>query len=773
MKVLRFIFIGALVALIMFPSCKKEDLPLINPPGEVENIRLIGAVSLPEGIDINDIRILVGTQEAEVSDVQFRTGQTSYFEAFITGEQTRTISVIHLATDEVILCGNSANVIDDQIIVDVETTVVQLLLLNPLFASFKLLEDASTFDLIQSLPSYNLLVDQVIQSVQNQQSLAGLNPLTVSALMGELSDALTVGFEPLEENGVGLVDPAVSLQSTSFAIENKLMRWVKVYVDGIIGTDTVNIQNYPVMPSPDVSLLDIIRGEVDICERSGQEEVSSAEFDEILIKVYGAGFKNFPGFDLSDPDLMRGLEPFISELVVDYAWPLFNIISGLGESTIPDDNGEIITMIVGNVISALIENGSSLFDDMTLHIQAEDHGGLFYNVFVELPYEIILVDENLELFTRLAKNSLSEATYTTIASKIIYPLHLAQSVYLSANLSKDIYYKSIALDEAAWLTSFSINPHYYVATSIFNTDTGLPSHNIRDIYFSPSADMWISTWGGGVVKYNNGTFDILNNLPNNLIGDVNISSQNQLWIGTWGDGIVLWENNQIINLLTEEDGLPHGRIDRIEFAPNGTPWIGTWGGGLAKIQADTFAVYNNEQLGGSDFYLHDNFINDIVFLENGDTYVALGSSGLAKWNGTSFDHFNTTSHPSLPDDVIRDIAISPSGEMWIGTWNGGIARWTGTVATDPKNSETTNLPADAHVEKIAFSPQGNLWLGLSTGAGGQSSGGLARLLEDGYSFRLYNTANSNLPSDLIIDIEFDANGDMWLATDNGLVKVEL
>jgi hypothetical protein len=123
----------------------------------------------------------------------------------------------------------------------------------------------------------------------------------------------------------------------------------------------------------------------------------------------------------------------------------------------------------------------------------------------------------------------------------------------------------------------------------------------------------------------------------------------------------------------------------------------------------------------------------------------------------------------LPSNRVRAIAIDGQENLWVGTetyWNGstdvngGLAKFDGMNWT-VYNTSNSNLPSN-YVTAIAIDGQGNKWIGTSEG--------LVKF--DGKNWTVYNTSNSGLPSDYVTAIAIDGQGNLWVGTSEGLVKFD-
>ena len=96
--------------------------------------------------------------------------------------------------------------------------------------------------------------------------------------------------------------------------------------------------------------------------------------------------------------------------------------------------------------------------------------------------------------------------------------------------------------------------------------------------------------------------------------------------------------------------------------------------------------------------------------------------GFTKFDGTHWTHYNT-SNSGLPANYVTAIEIDQEGNLWIGTGN--------------------NYPF------------GNI----------DKGGGLVKF--DGINWAVFDTSNSNLPSNDITSLLFDDHHNLWIGTEGG------
>ncbi len=175
----------------------------------------------------------------------------------------------------------------------------------------------------------------------------------------------------------------------------------------------------------------------------------------------------------------------------------------------------------------------------------------------------------------VAKYNGSNFTYYTvsnsgIAGNDIYSINVDQSgrVWAGATTGLSVF------DGVNW-------------TNYTTTNSSITGNYIRQIEFDIYANAWISTGGGGILKFNGTTawtsYNVSNsNIPSNMIWASSLTNSNSIWISTFGGGIARMDS------LQNNDTL----FTRLAFFPPVAPSVFTSVSNLTKAGAD-FNLYPN------------------------------------------------------------------------------------------------------------------------------------------------------------------------------------
>lgn len=222
------------------------------------------------------------------------------------------------------------------------------------------------------------------------------------------------------------------------------------------------------------------------------------------------------------------------------------------------------------------------------------------------------------------------------------------------------------------------------------------------------------------------------------------------------------------------EGLVNSSVSSIVQDHSGFLWIGSQGG-LHRYDGYDMRLYAGEPF---DPHSLSHQLVQTLFMEQARDTLWIGTYGGLNSLETSSErmsHFRHRPHDprSLSDDVVVAIQRDADDALWVGTLN-GLNRLddeeTGTFTRfAPDDENRFSLPH--HVIRCLYrDSRGRLWVG--------SYGGLSRVeVRNGkthfVSLETADTANADpstsngLPSPFVMDIDEDANGDLWVGTWGG------
>ncbi len=329
----------------------------------------------------------------------------------------------------------------------------------------------------------------------------------------------------------------------------------------------------------------------------------------------------------------------------------------------------------------------------------------------------------------------------------------------------------------------------------------LSSNFILTLFEDKSENLWIGTFKKGLNKLD---LSSKNFHYMELVENAKYESQNEvrciaeddkerIWIGTkFGDIYCCDKNNNILFRIPEDLKNANDYIRSNIYAilvDESDLWVGTKGNGLyhikgvldfdkKEIHKFEFKTYRHKS--GCKTDLPSNDIFSLLKDQFGQIWIGTYHGGLSviKNPNKEIKFTNYFSNPSdstsISDNRIRKIYRDRNNNLWVGTVNGLNYLDSRYLLTDRKefrwyckdptnvNSLTNNDVFDIHQDI-----NGTIWV-ATYGGGLNSITTKNGIVHFNHFFR-----RDGLPSDIVFSILEDNHLNLWLGTDNGLVKFSI
>jgi len=263
-----------------------------------------------------------------------------------------------------------------------------------------------------------------------------------------------------------------------------------------------------------------------------------------------------------------------------------------------------------------------------------------------------------------------------------------------------------------------------------------------------------------------------------------------LWIGTWGEGLIIYnplsgKYTRFLNKIGFRNSLPSNRLMDIKRDKFGNMWLATFGGGITKVSLKNFNLetYNSDNIlftNYNSFTPQEITISDdraVTLYFDSDNNLYVGTFG----GGLNYIQFNSSglnikyikndksNANSLSNDKVMAIAEDKTGNLWIGTFGGGLTK----IELDKENytrffhdPHNINSIADNDVISILIDPTGIIWLGTHLGKG------ISRLEGKMIKFKSYDlTSKPALNDNVVWAIHEDENKNIWIGTYKGGINL--
>ena len=307
----------------------------------------------------------------------------------------------------------------------------------------------------------------------------------------------------------------------------------------------------------------------------------------------------------------------------------------------------------------------------------------------------------------------------------------------------------------------------------------LSSNSLSGFYEDEAGVLWFATSGNGLNLYDpqsaKFTYYRLETAgadpeTNNVVGSIFQDHAGNLWIGS--DAGLNWfdrETGQITHYQNDPldpDSLSPGWVLSIYEDRDNRLWIGTRGG-LDRLDRDTGRFLHYFQSPPDDYDLSIGAVFSILQDRSGELWLGRNRLGLCRLDPKTGKYAMYAYDPedSLnPEDMIRYLYEDQDGTLWVGT-QGGLLRFspqTETFALYAHEPDDIRSLSHQEVRSIHRDRVGNLWVA--------TNGGGLNLFDPATETFTHYTDQEGLPSNIILGILEDAQGDLWLSTNDGLSK---
>lgn len=346
-------------------------------------------------------------------------------------------------------------------------------------------------------------------------------------------------------------------------------------------------------------------------------------------------------------------------------------------------------------------------------------------------------------------------------TKTIQPINMTDVALGAQNLSL-LTDAMVDRDGNLWFSSgeprlekITVEPNTFQYTSVASIQKQKDGAEVRTIFEDGKKRIWVCDKEGKIQLMDqnrqiigwlkpDGTLSSTVYQTDMMVYDMIQDKKGRYWLACKGVGVVLLQEKKdktpvfSIRYLNREATVSSRPSSTLCYAlledTQGRIWVGTFGGGLNLVKETK---------------------DSIVFLHS--------RKGLT-----------TYPHEIFPN--VRDLAIDHTGIIWVATDNGLVA--FDSKFTDPstiiyhsyrRNGSIPGSLRTNDVHCIYIDRQNNRWFGTFGGGLNVLDGAVKP--DDKTSFRSYSQKNG-LPSDIILSIEEDFKGNLWLLSENGITRFD-
>lgn len=300
-------------------------------------------------------------------------------------------------------------------------------------------------------------------------------------------------------------------------------------------------------------------------------------------------------------------------------------------------------------------------------------------------------------------------------------------------------------------------------------------------------EIWFGTYSNGLLEYKSGTLKVLES-PS--IYDLAVDSSGNVWCATWGSGIRIFNGTSWDSIQTTNSNAPSNEVTKIVFDKGNYAWAVFYldkSEILGRYDGTSWELFNstNSPLSSSVFIsclASDTgdvlYVGTAPLLDACNGILYKGGGVIYRYAHGAWDSISVSS-PGLPYPAVQTITSDGIGTMWFGTLFNGLTKFDGkSWAT----YNTSNVPfyKSNNVRILAVNKNGDIWAfgggyGVSSATcGGSNPGGLVNF--NGISWKVYDAKDSLITNFYVSDISamaWNNDNNIWFGTSSkGVLKYD-
>ena len=272
--------------------------------------------------------------------------------------------------------------------------------------------------------------------------------------------------------------------------------------------------------------------------------------------------------------------------------------------------------------------------------------------------------------------------------------------------------------------------------------------------------LWIASNRGLMRRHPDGRVEILGEhegVPLTGLSGLAFDREGSLWVSSTVVGLLQFEEGKFRN-FKKSDGLASHRVNVLYEDGPGRVLVGTDGGVMSLIDVGVRAEVGNRRIETVELPWPDVRLRSFHRDAHGRLWIG-SYAGLLRLDPNG-EITAVTVDEGLPSNLVRLIRERGDGRLWIATRNGGLA------ILDPDLRRPVEI-LDQEAGLLS-----DFVFAVESFRGGWAigtNGGLTLVAPDGTM--TYYRSGHELPGSLVFNIHVDAENVLWIATDNGFVRL--
>ncbi|MCE5332168.1 MAG: response regulator [Bacteroidales bacterium] len=306
----------------------------------------------------------------------------------------------------------------------------------------------------------------------------------------------------------------------------------------------------------------------------------------------------------------------------------------------------------------------------------------------------------------------------------------------------------------------------------------LSQNSAISLFCDNTGIMWVGTYKNGVSYYHPGMFKFdksplfFYHNPNLETKDCNSiyeDREGNLWIGTNGSGLLKWDKkSQSFRLYRNQKDDPASISSDIIISiledKKGTLWFGTFLGGLNQMVGDRFNHYEPDVNNPNS--ISNKSIYGLVEDHQQNLWIGTLGGGVDQLDVTrkNFRRHDTGNVPGISSNYILSMYSKDSTLVYLCTSAGIdlLNTETNTIMPVFKEQSQRNKLSDLIIYNTLIDSRNQLWIATDNGI---------NIFNPDRNAISYLNISSGLPSDQVVSLVEDNNGNIWAGTRNGLACI--
>jgi ligand-binding sensor domain-containing protein len=353
--------------------------------------------------------------------------------------------------------------------------------------------------------------------------------------------------------------------------------------------------------------------------------------------------------------------------------------------------------------------------------------------------------------------------------------------YENSTMEDGVFYNTICVDNKNRIVvggrKFSGGDGHF---PVFHNDTwstlsagtidAAQTNHMGTLFSDKEGTIWVGYSRNGLFNNRNEEWRKIptNQIDLKLSSIVQIESDNidRVWINHGNKDLTMFDGNKWYHFDEFED-----EYDGIDFTLIAHPYknrmymtgkfTGYWDANL------DFHLINDEKKISSH--------SDFTFDSTGTLWGIYGNELIfIPPDSTEWQTF--TPVPDIKWSYYNQLTVGKNGDIWLSEADGALFHWQSVDSSwTPyfRNNDNDDMIPGINIPEMKLLPNNELWITATKGMPGHGfSGDGIMVIDSALNVTRYKGENSLLPADDVFDLELDGNGDIWVASSNGISKFD-